>query len=565
MELNRWLLLSVAAVSTLYATPQLQLSTTALGPINIAGGTNGPVQTVQITNIGDGALNLSAAASATWLVPTLNALRPGGDLQIALNTSKLAPGSYTEFVTVNSPGAVDAPQNISVTVQISGVPDKFDFYVAPNGGTATKQFQAQSLLNANATTSDGRPWLSVFGQGSFTFFYPYLVTATSQNGQPEGDYSGTVALTGGVNPADNRNIAVALHVTSLPILQLSGSSPLRLNGVAGGGKVNQVISVQNIGATTSNLTVSGGTATTSAGGSFLSVSALNNGQITVTADPAALQPGIYSGSITLTSNAANAAATPLPVQFVVSPAAVPNISFGGVVDNTTFKPVLAPGAIASLFGSQLFGDTPASASALPLGTTLSGVRVFVNNVAAPVYYASSGQINFQVPQSTQPGPAQISVMYNGQQGNIVTTAIQARAPRILRLGVQNYGIIVNQDGSFPMPVTPGYNSHPAKIGDVITIYTIGMGVTTPAVADGAGAPASEPLARTPLPLVTFGGGFAGAPTEGQVYYSGLTPGFVGLYQVNVAIPDGTPYGDAIGLQLSVEGATSNNVFLAISK
>ncbi|MDQ6677759.1 MAG: hypothetical protein M3Z09_10740 [Acidobacteriota bacterium] len=561
MELKRWLLLSVIGVSSLYAAPQLQLSTTALGPINIAGGTNGPVQTVQVTNIGDGTLNVSATASATWLVPS-----PGsGNLQIALNTSKLAPGSYTEFVTVNSPGAVDSPQNISVTVQIGGVPDKLEFYAAPNGGTATKQFQAQSVLRATTSTSDGRPWLSVFGQGSFTFFYPYLVTATSQTGQPEGDYTGTVSLTGGANPSDNRNIAVTLHVTSMPILQFGAASPLRLNGVAGGSKVNQTVPVQNIGGTASTLTVSGGTAITSAGGSFLSVSALNNGQVTITADPAALQPGIYSGSITLTSNAANAAATPLPVQFVVSPATVPNISFGGVVDNTTFKPVLAPGAIASLFGSQLFGDTPASASSLPLTTTLSGVRVFVNNVAAPVYYASSGQINFQVPQTTQAGPAQISVMYNGRQGNIVTTAIQARAPRILRLGVGNYGIIVNQDGSFPMPVTPGYNSHPAKIGDVLTIYAIGMGVTTPAVTDGAGAPASEPLARTPLPAVTFGGGFAGTPTQGQVFYSGLTPGFVGLYQVNVSIPDGTPYGDAIGLQFSVEGATSNNVFLAIAK
>jgi len=65
--------------------------------------------------------------------------------------------------------------------------------------------------------------------------------------------------------------------------------------------------------------------------------------------------------------------------------------------------------------------------------------------------------------------------------------------------------------------------------------------------------------------VTFGGGFAGTPQPGTVYFSGLTPGFVGLYQINVGIPDGVPYGDSIGLQFSVDGATSNNVFLAISK
>jgi len=557
MELKRLLLLSVFATSALYAAPQLQLSTTAIGVINIAAGTNGPQQTVQITNTGDGNLNLSTAASASWLAPSL----VSGAVQIALNTSALTPGAYTEFVTVNASGAINAPQNISVTIQVGGVPSSLELYVAPNGGKASQTFQSQNQVNSAISTSDGRPWLSLNLNGSFNFFYPYLVTATSQPGQPEGDYTGTIALSGSPNPAENRNIAVKLHVTSQPILQFNGATPLRLTGVTNGDKVTQSFSVSNAGS--SNLTVTGGTATTSTGGNFLTVAAANNSLVTVTADPAGLQPGVYSGTVTVASNAVNT--TTLPVQFVVTNASVPNISFGGVVDNTTFRPVLAPGEIAALFGSQLGGATPTGASSLPLGTTLAGVRVLVNNVPAPVYYSSSGQINFLVPLNTQPGTAQVAVQYNGQQGNIVTTTVQPRAPRILRLGVSNYGIITNQDGSFPMPATPGLNSHPAKAGDVLTIYAIGLGATSPTVFDGVAAPAAEPLARTPLPVVTFGGGFAGTPTQGAVYYSGLTPGFVGLYQINVTVPSDTPYGDAIGLQFSLDGATSNNVFLAISK
>ena len=559
MELKRWLLLSVVAVSALQAAPQLQLSTTALGVITIAGGTNGPAQAVQVTNGGDGNLNLSVTSSASWLVPSLVT----GAVRIALNTAALAPGMYTEFVTVNSPGAVDAPQTISVTVQIGGVPQNLEFYVAPNGGTASQTFQSQNTLTSATSTSDGRPWLSVSLNGSFNFFYPQSIIVTSQPGQPEGDYTGTVTLSGSPAPTENRNVAVKLHVTSQPILQFNSALPLRLTAVTAGGKVSQTFIVSNLGAAGSNLTISGGTVTTSSGGSFLSVTAPTSSTITVSADPAGLQPGVYSGAIALTSNAANA--TSVPVQFVVTGASVPNISFGGVVDNTTFKPILAPGTIASLFGSQLAGSTPAVATSLPLSTTLSGVRVLVNGVAAPVYYASSGQINFLVPLSTQPGQAQVQVQYNGQAGNTVTTTVQARAPRILRLGVANYGIITNQDGSFPMPVTPGLNSHPARVGDVLTIYAIGLGATDPAVGDGVAAPAAEPLARTPLPMVTFGGGFSGTPQAGAVYFSGLTPGFVGLYQINVGIPDGVPFGDSIGLQFSVDGATSNNVFLAISK
>lgn len=557
MELKRWLLLSVLAVSALQAAPQLQLSTTAIGIVNIAAGTNGPAKTIQVTNGGDGNLNLSVAASASWLAPTVvtDAVR------IALNTASLATGTYTEFVTVNSPGAVDAPQTISVTVQVGGVPSTLEFYVSPNGGTASQTIQTLNPVNNSISTTDGRPWLSVNLNGSFNFFYPYLVTATSQPGQPEGDYTGNIGLSGSPNPAENKNVPVKLHVTSQPILQFNGVTPLRLTAIMNGGKVTQSFSVSNVGG--SNLTLSGGTVSTSSGGNFLSVTASNNSVITVTADPAGLQPGIYSGSIALTSNAVNA--TPLPVQFVVTNASVPNISFGGVVDNTTFRPLLAPGDIAALFGNQLGGSTPTGASSLPLSTTLAGVRVLVNNVPAPVYYASSGQINFIVPLSTQPGLAQVAVEYNGQRGNTVTTNIQPRAPRILRLGVAEYGIITNQDGSFPMPATPGLNSHPAKAGDVLTIYAIGLGATNPAVAEGAAAPASEPLARTPLPIVTFGGGFAGSPTQGTVFYSGLTPGFVGLYQINVTIPPDAPIGNAIGLQLSVDGSTSNGVFLAIGR
>jgi uncharacterized protein (TIGR03437 family) len=189
----------------------------------------------------------------------------------------------------------------------------------------------------------------------------------------------------------------------------------------------------------------------------------------------------------------------------------------------------------------------------------------VNGVAAPLYYVSAGQINFQVPSETQAGPAIVAVTANEQTGNQVSTNIIPRAPRILLTGISNYGIIINQDGSFPMPPTTGFNSHAAKRGDALTIYAIGLGATDVQVPNGTGAPASEPLARTPVPQVFFGGGFASTPTPGQILYSGLTPGFVGLYQINVIIPDDAPFGDAIGLVMQLETYTSNNVSIAIQR
>jgi len=59
------------------------------------------------------------------------------------------------------------------------------------------------------------------------------------------------------------------------------------------------------------------------------------------------------------------------------------------------------------------------------------------------------------------------------------------------------------------------------------------------------------------PTVTIGG-LSATPT-----FSGLAPGFVGLYQINVAVPDGVTPGSAVSLTVTIGGVTSNSVTLAV--
>lgn len=67
------------------------------------------------------------------------------------------------------------------------------------------------------------------------------------------------------------------------------------------------------------------------------------------------------------------------------------------------------------------------------------------------------------------------------------------------------------------------------------------------------------LSRTLLsPTVTLGG------VDAPVIFSGLSPGFVGVYQVNVEIPPGAPTGDAVDLRLSIDGVDSNTVTVAVT-
>jgi uncharacterized protein (TIGR03437 family) len=231
--------------------------------------------------------------------------------------------------------------------------------------------------------------------------------------------------------------------------------------------------------------------------------------------------------------------------------------------------------IAQAYGVLLSGTTPTLASSLPLSSNLGGVQVTVNGIPAPVYYASAGVVDFVVPFSVQPGPGTVTLTYNGTASNTVSTNIAARAPRILSFPLSTggrtyeYGIMINAtDGSYPVPTTPGLFSHPAKRGDTLTIYALGLGLTDQSVADGAPSP-SSPLANTPVPTVIIGGGFDGTASDGAVLFSGLAPGFVGLYQINVTIPSDAPLGNAIGLEIQFglgtnSSVTSNPVYVAIS-
>jgi uncharacterized protein (TIGR03437 family) len=103
--------------------------------------------------------------------------------------------------------------------------------------------------------------------------------------------------------------------------------------------------------------------------------------------------------------------------------------------------------------------------------------------------------------------------------------------------------------TFPLPDLPPRAS---LIDRFLILYCAGLGEVINRPATGAAAP-SDPLARTTLePTVTVGG--ATAP----VLFSGLAPGFAGLYQVNVALPGSVATGTA-AVVVSLGGVSSNSV------
>lgn len=166
-------------------------------------------------------------------------------------------------------------------------------------------------------------------------------------------------------------------------------------------------------------------------------------------------------------------------------------------------------------------------------------------------YASSGQINFQMPL-VGPGTASLMVQRDGESSGMVSIAAAPSVPGIFAW-VENQGIIQNEDGTLNDPGAP---AHP---GTPITIWATGPGSVTHPVPAGQAAPAN-PLSQTPVaPVVMIGG------IPARVLFSGLAPGFVGLWQINVMVPANAPAGDDLAVQVSLNGAASNTVTMAVAQ
>ena len=233
----------------------------------------------------------------------------------------------------------------------------------------------------------------------------------------------------------------------------------------------------------------------------------------------------------------------------VPPQPAPNLGTP-IVNSASFAGPAAPGTLVSVFGENLARGSVA-ATFVPLSTSLGGATILINGSPAPMIYASSGQINFQMPL-VGPGTASMMVQRDGASSGLVSIAVAPSAPGIFAW-VENQGIIQNEDGTLNDPGAP---AHP---GTPITMWATGPGNVTHPVPAGQAAPAN-PLSQTPVaPVVTIGG------IPAQVLFSGLAPGFVGFWQINVMVPANAPAGDDLAVQVSLNGVASNTVTMAVAQ
>ena len=224
----------------------------------------------------------------------------------------------------------------------------------------------------------------------------------------------------------------------------------------------------------------------------------------------------------------------LPALFSQAPGP-PKYSDASVVHGATFSGGdMAPNAFISIFGEDLAWSTrtvsPANLDANTLPTSLGGVQVLIGPTKAFLVFVSPGQINALVDSRLLAGNYELRVLRDSWAGPAAKIKIAATSPGLFAV-TDGYPVVTRPDGSL---VTA---DDPARPGQIIILWATGLGPTDPATKPGELPRGAAPLRQSLGFQVTLNGSLLPAA---NILYAGVAPGFAGLYQINLLLPESTP-------------------------
>src|SRR5262249_37235594 len=233
----------------------------------------------------------------------------------------------------------------------------------------------------------------------------------------------------------------------------------------------------------------------------------------------------------------------------------PDFKADGVKNAASFETGrgFAPGSYISIFGTDL-ADATQVTSTLSLPVALSAVSVSfdADGVSEPgrLHFVSPGQINVQIPWEFRgKSSVKVKVAYGPDlQAYVITVPLATYSPGVFEVN----GLAAAQDANFALVDA----ARPAKRGEAIQIYVNGLGPVSNPPASGEPSSGTTLASTTSTPRVRMGG------VEAQVIFSGMTPGVVGLYQINVVVPQNAPPGNQ-QLNVSIGGVNAKTTTLPV--
>lgn len=563
----------------------LSLSHTGMG-FRVAKGGIAPPQTLYIAGNGSAAMNWSVIPSTlsggNWLSasPETGAVDElPSSVHVSVNAADLASGDYHGQLVVSSADTANSPLMVGVVLSVSPEstlgPSVDPVGLIVTGSTSPQQ--TISIVNraggpmsfeSSAFFPDGHAWFTVQpASGTVSAGGAQVISVLpSVLGLPAGTvYSGQLDLGFGDGSAQRVSLLLAVapppaasaqHATAscvpkdvIPLItSLGGESAASL----GRPLAIEVKVVDNCGGTPQG---SGSIQLDfSNNDSSVALVPMSGGLWTGTVTPRGIAVAPFEISVqgqigtetlvpyTRTLNFGDASAQPF-------------VATNGVSSAASYAPqaAIAPGSLINIYGSHL-ADRPGQYSGYPLPKQLAGTQVLLAEKAMPLMLVNEDRILAQVPYEIGINMThQLVVQRGASQSAPETLPVAPAQPAVFTANQQGTGqaiVIVGNTGHLADA------AHPVKAGDEIVIFCSGLGAVTPRVASGAAAP-SKPLSKTETPNLTIGG----RPAE--VLFSGLAPGFAGLYHVRAVVPHGVAPGAEVPIVLTVAGQNSPVVTIAV--
>lgn len=553
-------------------------------------------QTIKVLNVGDptttvnwtadflsgsGLFNLgSTSGSATLSNP--------GTLVITPSQSALqgAAGGYYAVLRITAPQAKNSPQYVILVLDLAAansapLPDPSPaglFFVAvangvqPAAQTVTVNTDSTSAVpfQAATLTTDGGTWLSVSpATGASSGPSPGQVkVSVNTTGLAAGIYTGevsfsmsgavrTVNITLVVEPAGSTSTGAVTESTTPQAGCTASKLAITENGLVNNFSVPAswpaplIVQLNDdCGAAVSNGSV---------------VAQFSNGDAPLMLKGSG-QVGTYSASwqpvqntsqmvVTLRATAGSLQPATMVLNGSISANQAPVLFANGTVD-PFFRVgggALAPGTIVEIYGKGLASSTT-SPGVLPLPVSFNGTVVTVGGLQAPLDFLSSGQLDAVIPFELAPNQ-QYAILVSANNSFTVPDLLDVVPVQPAVAGLGDGHIIAQHATDFSLVTA----TSPAKPGEILVIYLLGLGATDPTVASGVAAPGVPPLAQVSTPVTMTVGGL-----NAPIAFAGLTPGLAGLYQIDFTVPANAPSGD-LDVVVSQNSIQSNTLKLPVSK
>lgn len=488
---------------------------------NAGGAIRGQVTTL-VETLAD-----TVALSPANEVPPVTGVNASGTATITVNPKRDATGAVTGgtvnfTVTFNFPGSVTIT-GLHIHQAAAGV----------NGSVVI-----------NTGISGARPLVSTTGSETISYAVPVSNATLLQNllSNPSGFYVNLHTSTNAAGIIRGQLVSfgtpASIEQVSPLVVQSGSTSTLTLLGTGFGNTAAVLINGQIVPA------VYDGTN--------------NPGQLTNIAIPAALRAS--AGTLTVQVQDLNGTLS-APRLVRVADAASLNSFTAVTVDPVRYQNAVAPESIAALFGTSL-ATTSTGAISVPLPTSLDGTTLMVNGVAAPLFFVSPNQINFQIPAGVAPGTASVVVV--DKNGNVSQGQITV-APYIASI------FTMKPDGTGAPAGLAGPNTTPLVLSQVL--------------GNPDGTPVQIDLGASGVVVVLFATGLRYAPnTDGSAgngvaeavsatidgtavspgpSFAGAQGALVGVDQINFVIPTSFAGKGNVDLVVTVAGKTANMLKLDI--